>query len=243
MILPPAKTCSTGQIRCLHGPCVGRRDYCCPTRDGKCVGAQASVPIEAMNKTLVYANGGSLYSMNLASGGKRLLHRHGKSSCSIEFLWDSLVFRGSLLPLSSIFQPALSAVEVSKFNLSPIPLRSPGNTSITALTYDAGANMIFWTAGRTIFNMSLTANEGQGQRLGEIESLCSVVGMVLDYITGNFYIACKHSRVVVCNWRSSSVRMYCSKPITVAIRGIDWFAFNPNEGQAYQFLGTSHHEE
>lgn len=106
----------------------------------------------------------------------------------------------------------------------------PGNLTISALTHSFGTNMIFWAAGPRLWNTTLTANEGDGQPLGEIRSLCSIIAITQEWITGNFYLACEYSGVVVCGSRDETTKLHCSRLTAVHIQGVRWLALSPNTG-------------
>lgn len=108
-----------------------------------------------------------------------------------------------------------------------------GNSTITAVTYGFKKNMVFWTTGSSIFSTRLATNKGEGQLFGEIESLCIVMDIAYEWITGNFYISCKYSRVVVCASRPGSVRMLCSEQTPMAGREINWLSLNSKAGRVH----------
>lgn len=103
-------------------------------------------------------------------------------------------------------------------------------TEITALTYNSHADKLFWTAGPRIWSLSLRSREGDAQLFGEIKTACSIAHMALDWITGNFYFVCKHSRILVCDLHPGDTAMLCSKLITVGVKRITWLALDPNAG-------------
>lgn len=100
--------------------------------------------------------------------------------------------------------------------------------NITALTHSAATNMIFWTAGPHMWNMTLNAKVYRAHPLGEIRAQCSVINMAYDWIAGNFYLVCKNAKVVVCSVRST--RIFCSRLAEFDLRRATWIALDPTAG-------------
>ena len=99
------------------------------------------------------------------------------------------------------------------------------------MTYSVGNNMIFWTAGPNIWNMTWTETGNRAEIYGEFGY--PVVSMAYDWIAGNLYLVRKYSRVVVCASRGGAVRMLCSE-LKIEDRGgimkIAWLSLDPSAG-------------
>lgn len=220
------KECARGKVVCVHGACAQKRDLCCPTQQGICVLSELVASFQAMNKTLIYADGRDLFYLNLASNEKRLLEQDGRKLSSS---FRQTLVRGTI---RSVARNRCSRQSFTLFRSEMILTNALLESfNISALTHNHEGNMIFWTAGPYLWNTTLTGKVGRKQFLGEIRTKCSIVDIAHDWITENFYIVCEYStRVVVCKPRPGFVPMSCAQLTAFDLQKINWIALSPNAG-------------